>query len=229
MTKKSKIILPTTTDDGRPKISYSQHKLWNDAKGFNTGLLGQFEYIRKYFMKERFPGGAYADFGTEVQEYIQERKHAEKFDDKEKAILESIEPLDLFEEEFALDMGDFVVQCFIDDSKEDFSFIRDYKTASDSSRKKYYQDDYDQLDVYALAVHDEFKIIPKVELKIIERSGNAFSGGRKALKVAGEVWTHELKMDKTKLNNMDKALRKSVQEISDFYQVYLKVAGKDEE
>ena len=223
----SKLILPSTTEDGRPKLSYSQHNLWNEAKGFNTGLIpGKYEYIRKYFMWEKYEDIGWGQFGNETQQYIQQRLHKNNFSAEEKKVLDTIEPLDIFEKEFIIDFGDFVVQAFLDDISEDHALVRDYKTASDNSRQKYYEDSYDQLDVYALAIYKEKGFIPNAELIIIEREGNAYKGGRKVLKVGKNVWTHEIKMNKQKLNNIEKAMRKTAKEISEYYKVYLKMTGE---
>lgn len=217
------LILPTTNKQGKPKLSYSQYKLWKEDKGFNTGLLGKYEYIRKYFLKEEYEDAGFGLFGTQVQEYIQERKHTDLFDENEKKTLDSIEPLDVFEHEFELDLGGFVVQGFIDDMKKDHSKYRDYKTASKKSKDKYYQDDYEQLDIYGLYSLKVNNFIPVLELCIIERNGNAFTNGRNALKVGENVWWHEVQADKSKLEKLETELKKVAQEISEYYQTFQKV------
>jgi len=102
--------------------------------------------------------------------------------------------------------------------------IRDYKTASDKSRAKYYEPTYKQLDIYALETLKSKGFIPELELCIIERTGNAFNGGgREALKVGKEIWWHTVKTDKTRLKKIEKGIRETVKEISEYYKVFLKM------
>src|SRR5690606_27220 len=61
---------------------------------------------------------------------------------------------------------------FIDDARKDFSLIRDYKTGSIASTKKYSKSEYDQLNMYALDVFRRTGKIPEAEVYVILREGS---------------------------------------------------------
>lgn len=219
------MILPRINEEtGRPYLSYSQYKLWNDTESFNLRVDGALEYILSYFFGREFPDEGWGEFGNDVEEYICNRGCANKFTKKEKEILETIEPLGKYQVEGYIDMGDFDVRLFIDDATPDFSKIRDYKTASKNSAKKYYSDEYLQLDLYAMWVLQETGKIPDLEVCIIERGGNCMFGkGREALSVKGEVWYHPRKTTKAKLNKIKKSFQETAEEISEYYEMYQKM------
>lgn len=219
----SDIILPVTDKSGRPKLSYSQYNLWREKKGFNTGLLGRWEYIRKYLLRESYPQNAYGSFGQDVECYVRKQGCEERFSDEEKKTLDQVEPLGIYEYKVEVDFGDFVLEGYIDDMTEDHSIYRDYKTASENSKEKLYKDDYEQLDIYALYSLRENGFIPIIELCIIERMGNAYAGGREALKVGENIWWHRKKIDKEGLETLDKKIRQTAEEISEYYKVFQKV------
>lgn len=218
------ILLPRMKD-GVPYTSYSQITSWNAAKGFSTGKPGKHEFILQYFMGKTFPDNTgFAQFGTEVEDYITSRKGATKFTTDEKKLLDSIKPLGLFQQEFWIDFKDFKVKGFIDDATPDLSTIRDYKTASASSVKQYYGPEYKQLDVYALGVKSLTKKLPKkMQVVAIERLGNGFRGGRNVMTVGSNIWVIEREVDKNKLKELEKTIVSTVKEISDYYKVYKKL------
>jgi hypothetical protein len=209
-----------------PKISYSQIAAYNEKKGFNTGLKGSIEYIKKYFFGEKFEDKwGFAQFGNEVEGYITERKFADCFDDREKEVLDKIIPLGIFQREFNIDMGGFILGGYIDDSTPDFHITRDYKTCSRKSGLKYEEDDYTQLDLYALVTKKEYGYIPdRLEVVCIDRTGNPFKGGgRSVLKVGKEHWTIERKTNPERLKMIEENIRSTVKEISELYKVYQKL------
>ena len=208
--------------NGKPQVSYSQIDLWNSIKGFNTGLPGYYEYVRKYFLNEKYTDYGWGQFGNEVQEYIQERKCPECFNDQEKEVLDKIEVFGEPEVEMIIDFDSFVLLGFKDEESKDKKLIRDYKTASMSSKQKYFKEDYFQLDVYALHTYKELGFIPKIELCIIERGGNAFKGGRKSLTVGTEVWYHTVQTSKDRLKLVENYILETVEEISDYYKIFKK-------
>lgn len=216
------MVLPTKDKEGKQYISYSQVSSWHDSKGFNTGLPGNQEYIRKYFLGERFPSGPFADFGKQVEAFITERSSSEFFTKEELEVLCNIKPLGVFQHEFKLQFEEFYVTGFIDDTTSDFTHIRDYKTASLASAKKYSGPEYEQLDLYALAIQQqEGKVPSKLEVCIIERLGNGFRGGRDVLKVGENVWYVDRQTSAERLNILENKIITTAQEISDYYEVFL--------
>lgn len=218
------IILPRTTENGKPRISYSQVKLFNDTKSFNLGVEGILEYMVVYFLGHTFPDTGWSIFGKDVEEYIANRDGEEKFTKTEKETLNKIEVLGVLSDNFEIDYGEFVLTGIIDDRTEDWSKIRDYKTASKNSAKQYYKDNYVQLDLYALAGVEATGIIPELEVCIIERKGNAnYGGGRDALKVGKEIWYVPKQTTEERLETLKQKIFKTVCEISEYYKLFLKL------
>ena len=216
------IILPRTTKDGKPRISYSQFTSWQRETSYNWGVEGKIEYIAEYFLGKTFPDSGYSQFGKEVEGYVCERKYEEKFSDKEKEVLNTIKPLGKFQEEFEIDFGEFVFTGIIDDRTEDWGVLRDYKTGSKKSVGKYYEEEYLQLDFYAMKAYEITGILPKLEVCIIERKGSCmWGGGRQALTVGENVWYVVRETSIERLETLKKELFKVVAEISDYYKLFL--------
>jgi hypothetical protein len=226
------IILPRTTEDGRPKISYSQIGAWNELKSFNQifgedGKLkeidGKTGYILKYFFNYEFPPSPmdiYAPFGSACEDCIC-KGECDDFSDEEVDILMQVEPLGVFQAELAIDFGDFVLQGFIDDCNEDRSHIRDYKTASVNSSKKYREDSYTQLDVYALDKYKKTGELPnKLEVIVIERGGSHFT---KNLYVKSIMEPIIRQTSVERLLYVENKIITTVREISDCYKVFLEL------
>lgn len=225
----SKLILPRRDKDGNYYISYSQFSSWKDLKGFNTNMKGSAEYMLSYFFGERFEDAGWSQFGTEVEGYITEREFANQFTAKEKATLDSIKPLGVFQHEVKFFvLPNVYILGYIDDALEDFSKIRDYKTASKSSKAKYYKPDYYQLDIYATYVKEMFGHYPQAEVCIIERVGNCFGKvqRRDLLSVGSFVLYHQREVSEERSLEVRSLLLKTITEISDAYKLYLKLNGK---
>lgn len=221
------IVLPRTTKEGKPRISYSQVNLFKELKSFNMDREGWMEYVCLYFLGVCFEDSGYGEFGHDCEDYIAERLHAHKFTDKEKSVLETIKPLGKFQTRLEVDFGDFVLLLIIDDANEDFSMIRDYKTGSETSLGKYRKDDYFQMDYYALGVQKNFGKIPEMEVCAIERKGNPKFGkgekGRGALTVGDKVWYIPRETDEQRLAGVEHDIREAVKEISKWYKIFKKI------
>ena len=243
------IILPRQDENGEYYISYSQADSYGSDSGFNTGLPGAFEYIQSYFLKIRYPDQGWGLFGGQVEDYIchgnKSPEEIAKLDaeliaqgqptiteaidsltERERDILDTIEPLGNFQVTVKLYLFPGVYLLgYIDDATEDLSKIRDYKTASKSSKARYYKPEYKQLDLYALWVRSVTGMVPEMELKIIERKGNCFGmvERRDLLSVGTEIWTHPRETTEERLFMLEAQLKKTVIEISDLYKVFLKV------
>lgn len=220
----SKLVLPRINDKGQYTISYSQIKLWHDLKGFSTGLLGKFEYIRSYMMGETYPDVGWAQFGIEVEDYVCERKHADKFTEQERAVMEKIVPLGNFQVPIDIDFKDFRFIGYKDDANDDESILRDYKTASVKSKEQYYGDGYKQLNLYALDTKKKSGKLPnELQVTVIERLGNAFRGGRDVLSVGENVWEIQKEIDPVAIDSMEDLIVNTAREISEYYAIYLEM------
>lgn len=211
---------------GKPMISWSQIETWNDKQGFNTGLKGNQEYILKYFSGATFPDMGWGQFGTEAEGYICERQYVENFTEEERAVLDTIEPLGVFQQEVLVDFGEFVVLGYIDDASPDFKRIRDYKTKSESSKKDLHEDKKHQLELYALWVLQEYGFVPEAEYCVIERLGGAEcmkGGGREVLKIGKQVWYEPYTIAEGRLEETKQLVLNSVKEISAAYRTFKKV------
>lgn len=218
------IQLPRKTKEGKPRISYSQYTGWKELKSFNLGVDGFSEYMARYFFGYNFGDKGWAEFGNDVEDYICSRGSSDKFNDKEKLVMEQVETLGVFQDSFEIDFGDFVFFGIIDDRLDDWSIIRDYKTASKSSSEKYKQDDYVQLDFYAMKSIEINGEIPKMEVCVIERKGNCmFMGGREVLTVGDNIWYYSRATNMDRIESLKDDLFKVVKDISDHYKLYLKI------
>ncbi|MEX0595850.1 MAG: hypothetical protein WD512_05050, partial [Candidatus Paceibacterota bacterium] len=225
---------------------------FKSMKSFNLSILGKHEYMRSYFLNERHPDQGWAEFGQDTEDYICYRglsqKEVEKMDqereasgeklvseifssfsDTEKETLNKIEPLGNFQVQVDLEiMPGVYLLGYIDDATKDLTYIRDYKTGSKNSCKKYYENDYYQLDLYSAYVRDVTGKLPDIaEVCMIERSGNCFGmvERRDLLEVKNEIWYHERKISDDRIDFVLHDLRRVVKEISDLYKVFLKVNG----
>ena len=237
-------------------ISYSQVGSWEDEKSFNLGVKGRLEYILAYFMGVKFPDQGWGVFGedaenavcyrdyplVEIQKLDEEIKaynierpdraqrliseSLSSFDEREMKILKQIEPLGVFQQEGWINFDGFKVLLYIDDANADFSKLRDYKTASRNSGKKYEKPEYDQLDVYSLWVKQQFGHVPDdLEVCIIERAGNCFGmvERRDLLSVKNDVWYVDRETSTERLKTIEDRIVRVANEISEYYKVYLKI------
>ena len=138
---------------GKNYVSWSTCESFNDKSGFNTGLLGEFEWILNKLSNIDFGDKGWGQFGSETEAYITLRnlpkkellKFEEKvrkeledslinFSDREKQVLDKIQPLGVFQDEicYYIEELDIIVLGYIDDrTKEEngkIRLLRDYKT-----------------------------------------------------------------------------------------------------
>lgn len=223
------IELPRQDSEGNYYISYSQFSSFISEDGFNTGLPGWSEYILSYFMGKSWPDQGWAEFGSQVEDYICERKHIEFFSEEEMKTMNSIEPLGNFQVEVKLWLAaNLYLLGYIDDAKKDLSKLRDYKTASISSKDKYSKKDYYQLDLYSMWVKQETGEYPKeVEVCVIQRKGSCFGlvNRRDLLSVGENVWYIPRELSEERMEKIKTDLMRVIFEISDLYKVFKKVRG----
>ena len=242
------IILPRQDEDGNYYISYSQSDSFNSDSGFNTGLMGDLEYMQSYFFGKKWPDMGWGEFGTQVEDYICYRDYPKEeilkldkelkeqnqstiseainsFTDEEKEVLNTVTPIGNFQVEVKYWIFPNVyIKGYIDDANNDLSHLRDYKTASNNSRRRYYKDTYKQLDIYSLYARQETGKIPeKLEVVIIERKGNVFGleNRRDLLSVGKEVWYLDRETTEERLFKVEEDIKRTVIKISEMYKTFL--------
>lgn len=212
---------------GKPMISWSQVETWRSAKGFNTGQLGRLEYMMKYFLKERFPDQGFGTFGLQAEDYICEKKGAEHFSDKEREVLDSIEPLGEFQREVIIPFKGFVLLGYIDDMTPavdgTIELVRDYKTKSESSKKDLHSVDKLQLELYIEGLKKEGLKVKKAEYCVIERLGGRdcmMGKGRKVLSVGDRVWYEPYSFSNATIKRAKDLVREAAAEIAEYYTIF---------
>jgi hypothetical protein len=199
---------------GKSYVSWSQIESFNDKAGFNTGLLGEYEYILNRFSKVEFPEMGWGIFGSELEAYVtlrnlkdlsgvEEKVQKEfyaavrNFTDKEKKVLNTIEPLGVFQDEICYYVKeiDAIVLGYIDDRtkevKKRVKLMRDYKSKSEASKKDLHDAKKHQFELYILGLRQRGLEVENVEYCIVERLGGyqcMQGGGREALSVGERVW-----------------------------------------
>lgn len=233
---------------GKHYISWSSCESFNDKSGFNTGLLGEFEYILNKFSKIDFQDMGWGDFGSEVEVYItlkntsdlskvEEKtlKDLEKskinLSDREKEVLDKIEPLGVFQTEicYYVEKLDIIVLGYIDDhspAKDGIiEKLRDYKTKSESSKKDLHLAKKYQIELYILGLRQQGYEVNSAEYCIIERLGGREcmnGGGRQVLSVGNKVWYEPYKWDEKRLQETEVMVVETAKKISSIYETYLK-------
>lgn len=220
MTKQ--LILPKVGDDGIPYLSYSQISMWKKSKR---------DYIRQYFMGEEDTKDflkPYGDFGHKVGGALETGDFSE-FESHEQVLLKSIPRYDNFEVEIKLQMEGFYIKGYIDTASKDLDVIADYKTGEiEKRREEYESDDYLQIPIYAAAIEQQTGKLPKeAYVFLIERLGNAFKG--EELVLGNEFVTIVKDVSKKKIKKVLIDIQKTAEEISEYYQVYLKLKGCQEQ
>lgn len=217
------IKLPKKNKQGQYYISYSQYNKWKNNKK---------DYIKSYFLGERFEGNAYTEFGSMVGEAL-ENNDFSGFTPKELEVMKKITRLDQFEREINWDLGDFVVNGYIDtnDLLKDGSepsanklvnSIVDYKTGDMNKIPVYEDDGYDQVTIYAGAIEAETGHLPsKGWVELIERTGNAFRGEK--LELGKKVVVIPQDVSPKAVAKVKKNLIKVAKEISLSYKVFNKL------
>lgn len=207
--------------NGRPYLSYSQVKSWQSEDSFNLKTIGKYEYFIQYFFGEKFKDVGWGEFGHDVENYITLKQGVENFTKEEIQTLDKISPLGVFQKEIIVDFGEFDLLMYLDDCTEDFTRIRDYKTASKNSVKQYYSEEYKQIQVYSLGVLETYGFMPSCELVAIERKGNCFYGkGRKNLFVGTEIWYIPIIVTLAQIEELKQNIINTAKEISSYYSLY---------
>lgn len=224
MPRKLNVVLPKSTEDGQPYLSYSQYSKFKRNPR---------EYYRQYFFGEPFDGNAYTDFGSLIGEAL-ENNDFSPFTKKEQEVLKGVTRLDEFEREITWDLNGFVVTGYIDTNdvkgvtdpeegdKEVVTTIIDYKTGALNKVAEYEDENYDQVTIYAGAILQQTGTAPKKGwVELIERTGNAFKG--EELKLGTQVVKIPQNVTKKKIKETERKLRATAKDISDRYKVFQKL------
>lgn len=218
---------------GKYYISWSSIESFNDKSGFNTSLLGEYEYMLNKFFEVKFPDLGWGDFGHQVENYITLRTDGENFTDEEKAVLDTIAPLGVYQREVCLYVKDLdiIILGYIDDHSDSadsnhIEILRDYKTKSESSKKDLHLDKKFQLELYAMYLISQGYSVGKAQYVIIERLGGREcmnGGGRKSLSVGGKVWYEDyLRLNEDRFKEAHNLVKNTITRISSYYKTYLK-------
>lgn len=235
---------------GLPYVSWSQVESFNDKSGFNTGLLGEFEYLLGRFTKVEFPDMGWGQFGSETEAYITLRDLSKSklaklevkiqdelaasivnFSDKEKKILEGVKALGVFQDEICYHVEELniIVLGYIDDRSPEkdgmVEMLRDYKTKSEASKKDLHDAKKHQIELYILGLRQRGLIVQNAEYCIIERLGGKEcmgGGGREALSIGDRVWYEPYSWDEDRLKVTHQMIIDTVTRISNLYTTYEK-------
>jgi len=199
--------LPKKDTFGNNVLSYSQ---------MATFKRDRVEYFNRYILKKPFISNKYIKFGSKVGGAL-EKNDFELFTKNERAVLSKITRLDQFERRIILRFDDFYVIGFMDTNSLDLTRIIDYKTGGKNKEKQYEGIEYNQLQVYALAIHQETGInVQDASVEFIRRKGNAFRG--EPLMVDNEE-PIVIKQDVStaRLDDVKEDIIRTANDISDFY------------
>ena len=240
---------------GKPYLSWSQIESFNDKAGFNTGLLGEFEWMLNKLTEIDFGDMGWGQFGSEVEAYITLRNEKDlswveekvqkefqdalkNFSDKEKAVLDAIEPLGVFQDEicYYVEELDIIVLGYIDDrtiQEEDgnIRLLRDYKSKSESSKKDLHLDKKYQIELYILGLRQRGLNVLGAEYCIIERFGGREcmnGGGRESLSVGDRIWYESYSWTEERLKQTHQMIIDTATRISSLKTTYDKFFGKKE-
>ena len=207
--------------NGKPKLSYSQYTSWNDPKY-------KLDYIKQYMMGIVIPSGIFAEYGSNVGEYL-EWKGNGKVDNKPSTPLLSDSDIEIlekshlsangkYEDEIVVDMGDFVIQGFIDDCDyhDDNSVtVVDTKTGSIAKKSGFYaSEEYGQTTLYAYQKKKEGFDIRRSAVRLFDRKGNNMGGNN--IRLSGEVVEIETPYSDSRAEVLLEDIRKTALEISEF-------------
>lgn len=235
---------------GLPYVSWSQVESFNDKSGFNTGLLGEFEYLLNRFSMIDFGDMGWGQFGSEAEAYITlrnlpkaklvkiEKKVQDElaealrnFTEEEKEVLDTITPLGTYQDEICywIEELNVIVLGYIDDRSPEkdgkIDILRDYKTKSESSKKDLHDDKKHQIELYILGLRQRGLEVQNAEYCIIERLGGREcmgGGGRASLSIGKRVWYEPYSWDEERLKVTHQMIVDTVIRISSLYTTYEK-------
>lgn len=206
------MILPRKDKDGKPYISYSQ---------ISSFLRDKKEYMKNYFFGEPIQFTAYIDHGQKIGRAL-EANDFSGFSPKEAETLKKVPRLDIFEKNVKVDFGNFYLTGFIDTIDKKFTKLHDYKVGTEKKIAEYEDPKYIQTILYAMGIKQETGKLPKhSSVILIDRKGNAFKG--EPLVIGDQIWEIPLEISQKRIKFADELVRETANEISKYYQVFLKM------
>lgn len=233
---------------GKHYISWSSCESFNDKAGFNTGLLGEYEFMLNKFLGVKFPDMGWGDFGSETEAYVTLRNQKDlsqieekvqkelvsaliNFTNREKIVLNQIKPLGVFQTEicYYIKELDIIVLGYIDDHSPvvdgKIDMMRDYKTKSESSKKDLHDDKKHQIELYILGLRQQGFEVQNAQYCIIERFGGydcMKGGGRESLSIGNRIWYEPYSWTEDRLKVTHKMVIDTAMRVSSLYCTYLK-------
>lgn len=233
---------------GKHYISWSSCESFNDKAGFNTGLLGEYEFMLNKFLGVKFPDMGWGDFGSETEAYITLRNQADlsniekkvldefekakiNFTEKERKVLDQIEPLGVYQTEicYYIKELDIIVLGYIDDHSpvvnSKIDMMRDYKTKSESSKKDLHDAKKHQIELYILGLRQQGFEVQNAQYCIIERFGGyecVQGGGRESLSIGDRIWYEPYSWTEERLKVTHQMIIDTATRVSSLYSTYLK-------
>lgn len=217
--------------NGKYKLSYSQYN------SFKTDLYKP-DYLLQYFLGEKQDDNIFALYGGQAGSYI--GNFAQKLPLKQEEFymlsdddIKFLESLDYpkkatYEEEIVIDLGDFVVQGFIDRceylTKKSVGVL-DFKTGNlDKKVDDYASQDYGQTTLYCLAKELEGCEIKYSQVMLLGRKGNGRQGH--PLRLSGDKILIDTPYSKDRADKLIKSFQETAQEISFYYNTFLKLQNQ---
>jgi len=199
--------LPKKDKYGVNRLSYSQISLFKKDKD---------SFYKRYIIGEDFQTNEYIEFGTKVGNALEINDYS-NFDYIEQETLKKVTRLDEFERPIFLKYTDFYLVGYIDTNTSDLSEIIDYKTGGQKKEFQYMNEEYNQLQIYALGIKQETGLVPKkASVEFIRRVGNLYRGER--LMVGDEEPIKiEVDLNIKKLQNVYSDILNTAIEIDKFY------------
>lgn len=201
--------LPKKDKYGVNRLSYSQISLFKKDKE---------SFYKRYVLGEKFNGNEYTDFGSRVGKAL-ETNDFSNFDYIEQETLKKITRLDEFERPIFLRYTDFYVVGYVDTNNYDLSEIIDYKTGGKMKEFQYMEDEYNQLQIYALGIKQETGFAPKkASVEFIRRRGNLYKGQRLMVDDEEPIKI-DVDLSNNKLQSVYMDVFRTANEISEFYKL----------
>jgi hypothetical protein len=207
MLKNKDMDLPKKDKYGVNRLSYSQIQLFKKNKD---------RFYQRYIVGEKFKSNEYIDFGNKVGKALESNDFS-NFDYIEQETLKKVTRLDEFERRVFLRYTDFYLVGYIDTNNLDLSEIIDYKTGGVKKELQYMDEEYNQLQIYALGIKQETGFAPKKgSVEFIRRVGNLYRGQR--LMVGDEEPIKiDVDLSHKKLNDVYSDVLRTAIEIDEFY------------
>lgn len=159
--------LPKKDKKGNSYLSYSQ---------IQTFKRSEDDYYNIYILKTPFEGNEYTEFGNKVGEALENNDYS-KFKDSEQSVLKKVTRLDKFEKMVMLKYDEFYLIGFIDTISDNSEIVIDYKTGGHKKEFQYNDKNYNQLQIYTLAIRQETGTrVTSASVEFIRRGGDAFKG-----------------------------------------------------